>query len=277
MPFKVSVLFNMQADRIAGWSENFWNSALDSSTVSVEVENLLDALIPLHGGQSVAIGVRISTVETKRVGKIVRLANTPIAPAEATQSDYMATALELVLNGSGGLTTRQWIKGVPDSVITNGGRYVPDSNWIPHRNAFINYLEGGGHHWAMRCLDKTKKDIIIEAIDTDGIITATAHGIPAVDTNSNPTVVRTYGLLPAYGSLIPSGRINRTWQINQVTANSFHLVGWPDIPQVLLQPKSKVRQVVFTYPSIADVEFEFATSHKVGRPNLPVGGRRRRR
>jgi len=266
MPFKVSFFSTQQSTLQGGWSENFWSSKLDLPACITAAQALRTKLDNLHGDQTVTPYIRISDSATFRDVKLIEIPTTPVATLTlATTSDYPSTALLLKMTSAENYVTRQWIRGLPDNIIRESGRYRPVAAYLADFNAFIAVLTSGGNGWSMRVLDRTVPKKVVQNITAAGVVTVLAHGYAA---NAKVRISRAKGLTQA----------NSVWRVTPVDADTFSLQGWvTDNPSPVYLGNGEVRLQTYVLKAIANVEVVRSSAHKTGRPFGLLGGRRRTR
>jgi len=266
MPFKVTFFFQQQSALTGGWSENFWNSALDLTQALAASNALVPLLQNLHGDQTIMTNARISESPAFRAAtlySIIEAADPDLS--KATTSDYPTTALLFLLTNGAQYITRQWIKGLPDNIVRQSGRYDPVATYIPKANAFFAAILTPANGWVMRVLDKAIPKKIVQAITQQGVCTVTGHGY---NTNAKVRISRAKNLKQANG----------IWRITNIDADTFSLQGWvePTVATPYLGNGTvQLQSYIFVPPTTA--KFDRATSHRVGRPFGLLGGRRRSR
>lgn len=266
MAFRVSFQFFQQTAKMGGWTENYWNSLADLSAVQDKANDLALSLDGLHGNTTFMPAIRISDASSFRDVKLITRpgAQTPGTSAQSV-SDYPTNALLLRHLGVGNYRVQQWIKGIWDSVIAQGGYYTPNSDYQSRMLTFRTKLALATNGWVLRVLDRTQALKPIKDITQAGVVTCTGHGY--LD-NAKVRISRCKGLTQA----------NTVWRITRIDADSFSLQGWvapnPAIPYL---GGGVVRLQSYTYVSIMDSVVQRATEHAVGRPLEQLIGRRRTR
>lgn len=271
MPFfKASFFYSQTYSRTAGWTENFWLEAADLASANTAGSKLRDKLVAIHGKQTTLQRTRVSEANNTRLFIITNYA--PVAQGgdkpivEAEQSDYPETAFLLEASGINGRLTRQWIKGIPDPSVEQGGLW--QQNVITRQyEAFTKFLSDQNNGVRIRCVaaDNAPKPITAIA-EATGIVSCVAHGYA---TNSLVRI-RNVQFWP-----YPLG----VWRIGKVTADTFQLKGWN--PRINHAPPdytaAQALTNVFSY-SAAKWEIARISNRKVGRPfGSPVGSQKRQR
>lgn len=268
MPFRVSYRYGMPVgDRTAGWSENFWSSLGDINAARTAAQAMSATIWQLHGNGVNLPSARVSNATTFRDVSILQLGLfSVIGPSSgADDADYPTNALLLKLTGQGGYVTRQWLKGIPDRVVSQGGQYKPTPTYVTNFNALATVLTNAANGWTMRVSDRTVPFKPVKDISQAGIVTVTGHGYAD---NSRVRISRVQGLTQA----------NRIWRITRLDADTFSLQGWV-APSVAIPylGNGVARQVSPIYVAIQAAVIERATKHNVGRPFGQLTGRRRTR
>lgn len=273
MAFKVSFFFEQRASKIGGWTESFWSNATSLQLVQNRVNTLRPILQAVHGFQTILNYQRISNVDNFREVEITDFSG-QLQQNNTTNdtygSDYPTNALLLKLVPAGEIAyvTRQWIKGIPDSQVIPPGRYVPSGDYPGRITALTGKLTSGNQNWAVRVLTKSGAEFqnkLVTAVDLlTGIVTVAEH---PYQTGDKVRISRTK--LNKY--------INRVWEIERITANTFRLVTWDTTKAGTANASGgKARKQTYVYPSITDASIVRATAHKVGRPFGQLSGRRKR-
>lgn len=271
MAFKVTFFCTQQSTKTAGWTCNFWNTSADFAACKLRAEDLATYLNGIMGVGAVPVSIRMSEIGAFRRIEFSDLA-LPQLPLSATNDpDYPATALLLRLRTTTSAlryTTRQWIRGIPDSDVRSSGRFQPIATHIRNYNAFKAQLLLATNSWAMRVLVKTTPILDVDLITAAGVVTIPGHGYNALLVPRKVRISRAKNM--AYA--------NKVWRITNLTTDTFQLVGW-DPPASLGTYQGGGKSQAQLYDEIAFNEAEFvrATSHKTGRPSNVLSGRRRAR
>lgn len=270
MPFRVSLFFSQQSEKLTGWSENFWNSALAGADIEPQVVALRSKLIFSKASQVNCPYGRISTADSFRQVKPLKFiaSNTGTTPATPSgDADVPQTGLLLQFNGAPPNFTRQWFRGIEDRQISLSGTYNPVGAFTGWLNAFFAQLLKSGEGWAIRVLDPTvlPKTISTFASDT-GIFTSV--GLNA-DTDVTIRIKGAKTLRAANG----------LWRVTKlVPADTYQLQQWvPLAAGIPLGGHPTARRQVMVYQQITACSVIRATTHKAGRPFGLAGGRRKRR
>lgn len=267
MPFKVTIFFQQQSTLLGGWGTNFWNSSGNISFVQTATQQLRDNIAACTGAQ---VWTPRSRISDSQVFRNVFFQDYPASAPQPISSvwpdaDYPNTALLLKLTASGNYSVRMWMRGIPDNIVDNSGRYDPTAQFKSRLKAFFGNLTDATQTWCVNVLDRTVTPRVITAISQLGVVTCPLHNYP------DQSVIRikgTKGLTQANGK----------WRITVIDSNSYSLNFWV-APAVAVpatgNPTSKLQ--TYTQVQIASCEVVRASSHKTGRPIGLLGGRRRTR
>lgn len=273
MPWRVSIRHIQQTgSRLAGWSDNFWSQNSELSGVVTATEELRNRLNAITGKETKLPSARISSADSFRNVRLVTY-NTTGSVTAAQIADYPSTALLLKLSAPGPYTTRQWIRGIPDDVVQDGGTYNPSglTGWSAKLNTFLGTLTDSGNLWSIRALNRnTPTTPVTNVALATGIVTAPAHGLGAAG-----AIVR----VRVKGFIVPRG-LNKVWKATILTDSTLQLNFYTPPTQVNLAPYAitpTVRLQTYIYVQIAEAVIDRVTSHYTGRPIELLGGRRRTR
>lgn len=263
-PFRVSFFWTQQADRLGGWSENFWSNLTSFTAVVTAAQALQVALFNTKGNGVNGPYIRISQVGNFRSAQVVNtnLVQPPLGTVN--DADYPTTALLLLLTGPQPYFSRQWLRGNPDNTVTNAGHYNPTANLVTLLNKVISLLTNAANGWVLRNLNQANAKQLITAVTLPGVVTVPAHGFA---TGNTIRISRTGG--------IPG--LNKIWRITVIDANTFQLVGVPAGGFTGAYTKPGTAQLQgFLFQQITGGQVLRATKHNVGRPFGQLTGRRRR-
>lgn len=139
-----------------GWSEKFnmlassFQAAIDASadnTILAARQALLGAAAAAGGYSATLNSVRISDVAVKR-DSVVRVVNAQGAASPTNDTaDIPNTCLVVRMNlssdpnGVGSLYRRTlYLRGFPDGLVSNGGKYTPTAGWVTAFTLWVNLL-----------------------------------------------------------------------------------------------------------------------------------------
>lgn len=274
MAFRVSIRNVQQVGpKTAGWSDNFWTQISELSAADTKTRELAAALNLVVGNQTLVPSARISNPDSFRQVQLINIPGAVVGTTSGYDSDYASTALLLKLTAPGPYTTLQWIRGVPDSIITQGGKYTPSAlaGFTTRLNSFLGLLTSSANLWSIRALSRSVLPTPITGIALQtGIVTAPAHGLGAAG-----AIVQ----VRIKGFKVPEG-LNRVWRATVLTDSTFQLNFYTPPLDTTLTPfglNPTVRKQTYTYVQIAGAEIVRATAHYTGRPTELLGGRRRTR
>jgi hypothetical protein len=264
MAFRVAFFFQVQQERLGGWSQNFWNSSSDLAPVISAATALRAAMFNFMGAPVQAPNIRISDVDRFRE---VTIQNFPAftygdSPA-AGYVDYVNTSALLKMTADPSYITRQWMKGIPDADVDLGGRWDPRAASLRRLNAVFSLLTSASQGWALRKLDRAILKRTITGITAAGVVSCANHGLATDDKTRISRVVSPTSL-------------NRIFKVVRIDNDSFSLVGPPAMSapaQVGISTTS--RKQATSYIAIKAVTVDRVTSHRTGRPFGQLSGRRR--
>lgn len=270
MPFRVSIFSQQQSTKLGGWSINFWNLSEDRLFVLGRAQELQAAINNAMGGQAYTTSFRISSYPANRLPLNVPLLNTPQAtPSTDNDADYPTNSIQIVMTGLPTYKAVVWLSGVPDSIISNSGRYVPTSSWTPRINVVLGLLRDSANQWGLHVLNRTVAPQTVTALVTaTGILTVPSHGW-----GPEGTVVR----IRVTGFAKPKV-VNKVWRVTVLTPDTVQLSFWVGLsdPQVAGN-NPQARRQTYTDVAIATANTGAASKHNRGKPINLLGGRRRRR
>lgn len=266
--FRVSLFSANTNTRVGGWTENWWNNADSHNTAKTRGTALALLLNNFRGYGPVINKIRVSQYGLRRSGRSYPL-NIPNTPPPGTEqyADYPTTKVQLELTGTSvsPVRTTQWLGGIVDGAIVNGGFWVPTPNANTTFQSVRAALISGANGWSINVLDpaNTPKTVTSVAGTTGLVTTGVNHGF------ANNDFVR---LMRIQG--IPE--INGIWQISDVDATTFRLIGWQTTTAVMTRSNAVAVKQAHVPLGIIDAQIVQATSHRVGKPSGLLGGRRRR-
>ena len=267
MAFHVSYHFVQRVRRTGGWSENFWNNSGALPTAFDQAMALRPLLTSLHGAQTVMSGLTVREDGNARIQKDIIFDDGTLPDNEASNSDYPTTSLLLQnVDATGAYKSRQWIKGIPDSIVVKGFYVV--GAYDKSLKKFLDALKSGGAAWCMRvrlnAAAVPPKNV--DGVSPLGVITITGHGYA---NNARVRMARVGG--------VPG--INGDWKIYNVTADTFQLRGYvPIVDPPAWDGKGTARLITLDYPGIKATSLLGISAHQVGRPfDLLIGRRKTRR
>ncbi|MGH3512814.1 MAG: hypothetical protein ACRDRB_11110 [Pseudonocardiaceae bacterium] len=264
MAFRCSLFFvQVVGSRTCGYSENYWNTLSDLSSVVAAVRALRLALISYKGFGISCPVARVQDLSAFRAAQQIDFATAGTSPnAGDFGADFPTTKGLLRLSGPGKYTVNQWIGSIPDSAVSFNGQYTPRPSTVTAFKSLRSLLITGGSGWATYQQDKTVPKKTITAVTLPGVVTIAAHGYASGD---KVRVARTGG--------IPG--LNGIWVITVIDSNTFQLVapptggftgGYTKVGTAQLQSR--------IFQQIVDASIIRVTEHRVGRPFGLFSGRR---
>jgi len=273
MACKVTFFWFQAMEKLAGFTETFWNVNGTLAGAFSDAQNLGSALNQLHGRQTVLQNIRVSNALNLRdTTNFPQALTIPAPQGDGADSDYVNTGALLVLKSAStppapSYTTRQWVRSLWDAWVDKGGRLQSTAQFTGAANPFYLQLVGTPStpsNWRMRVLDKSILKKRVTNITLQGVVTCPAHGYP------DQSIVRISG---ARGMT----NVNRVWIITVIDVNTFQLANASGIGGALVsnaKPMARLQSPIFV--PITSAAFVRATSHKSGRPTGQLGGRRRK-
>lgn len=271
MPYRVTFSYAMTGSRTAGWTENFWNNATSLGEAETRAGKLKDALLEVHGRQTVLIHTRISRISTPREVLGIDHGSGAVNPSqeEAAVSDYPTTAYVLELRTANFLTARVWLKGCVDFVTASGGLFRPQDQESRLKRLY-SLLKGTNAGWCLRGLNRETPKRLVTSMTSLGLATVPAHGYIADG--------RVRLRFPAESMRYGRG----VWAFRVLDNDTLAISKW-NPPQNAAafpwaNPGTAQQQVFLPLESITFAEVQRISKHNVGRPfGSPIGRRKIRR
>lgn len=273
MAFKVNVFFTQESELTAGWSMTFWNAASDFATADSRTKSLIAFLDQATSAQAHPVRYRVA-----EIGSFRRVLVQPYAYLKKTYTigsaedgDSVTAALLLQYRKEDATKvylTRQWLRGVPDKSIQDGGKMTLAGLSKITINLFLKQLTDSTQGWSMWVQDKDQPEVEITGLTTAGIVTAPNHAF-AVTSPLTKIRIKNSSKLKA---------LNGIWKVVAVAGSTFQIANWDPtivIPANVGNPVA-IKQVK-TLKSIAEAVAVRATKHNTGRPSGTYSGRRKRR
>jgi hypothetical protein len=274
MPMRVTYFVQQQSSKLGGWQMNFWNLGQSTGDVKPLADALAKLLYNVMGAQAFIPYYRLSDATTFRNVLAVYTNQNAQSPDADTDADYPATALQLKLQASAGANgvykTIQWIRGIPDAIISNSGRYNPTTYFTSKLGPVLGALQNAGNAWAVNVLNRNVTPTPVTAfVNSTGFVTAPNHGLGAVGAI---VPVRIKGA----GQRNP---LNGRWNVTIQDTNTVSINFW--VPETVAIPitgkNPTIRKQAYTQVQIASATVGIISEHKTGRPTNLLGGRRRAR
>lgn len=263
-PWRVSFYFSQQADRLGGWSENFWNNQSSVDGVTAAATTLQNALYQLKGFGVDAPYIRISQVGNFRSAFVINTLLQSTATGAPNDADFPTNAILFRLNSTQPYFNNQWLRGIWDNVVSKGGHYIPTAGWTSLFNSFMSQLTVTTNGWVTRNLNQTNLKQLITAVTLAGVVTVPTHGYI---TGQQIRISRTGGIVG----------LNKIWKIVKIDNDTFSLVAPPagGFSGAYTKPGTAQLQA-YLYQSILGSQNVRASKHNTGRPFGQLTGRRRR-
>lgn len=266
--FRVSVVFQQQASVATSWTENFWNAASDYNKCYAQAVAMKQALNAVHGSQAFSNYIRISYWPRGRKLKGVSYPTAaPGIDTEEGNADFPTTAYLVSSTDADGNYTQQWLKGIQDSSVGNGGRYVANAIMPVAFKALKKEICLASNNWCIRILDPAQTGKTIISIDAAlGLINAPAHGYTVGSTIKG----RVSGVLnyPLAGG---------THWLYVVDADTLQYYPWTAATGVTVKlGNAKVKNLTYILNPITDFILERVTKKNVGRPTRVLSGKKKR-
>lgn len=277
MPFRVTYFFQYQGDRLAGWSENYWNNQGSFDALLPIAQKLGQKLIISKGVGVFWTRTRISVPGSPR--NTTTLINDPAVSSGSFSldspnvPDYQQTKWLLQMAGPkppanqpGGNTTLQWFGGTTDASIV--GAYLQPASVLaslfPQARA---ELVKSSNLWSVYVLNPAVPAIpIVSIVPATGVVTcAGAINFP---TGALVRVSRIHNLTAANG----------LWRVtvNPADNTQFTLNNWTAQTNIMgPSPKANVRYQTYSPLQIQGVSVVRSSNHKVGKPTGQFGGRKK--
>lgn len=147
MTVKVNLLFQTEQP-VSGWSEVYYHTGNDITTVRTDTTALVTARLAILAGDCQCSGYRAYRIGQKRYG--VTVANTPPTPGTWTAGERSTepwTALLLDINSSFSVQVLKYLHGIPQSQISEG-IFDPTGPFTTALNAFFAVLVAKWKIWA---------------------------------------------------------------------------------------------------------------------------------
>jgi len=253
-----------------GWSETIHNLAQDLTQVMTRAASLGISRRNLLGDSARLVFIRVSDDLVKRDSRVTQI---PIGDqvtrlGAATAADIANTNLVVRMETDSPIKRRTlYMRGIPDNIVTNSGRYTPDGGFA---NAFELWAAKIlGDSWALRTRDGTQPPHNITLALQDpatGLVTITtadAHGFALTE---GILITGARGATQINGTFVPFSIPSATTFVIKLSQ--------------LIQPYSGngvVRKLGYVLGAITDSQV-MRVSHRIaGRPfDSPVGRRRAR-
>jgi len=268
MPFRVTFFFSQQVGvKTGGWSENFWNSAPDLPTVTTAANALLPLRFALLGYGVGIVAMRFQDLTSFRAAQPIPLTQfNSVVQGGNFDADYPTTKGLLRLFGPAKYITSQWLGGMPDSWVANGGVLALSAVGRDNFLSFKSALLAGSNGWRINNQDKSIAKKLVTAVTAGGQVTAPGSNYTA---GQIIRISRTHGVTG----------LNKLWTVaTNIDPNTFTIA--PPVGGFvgsIVNPLGTAQLQSKTLQAMTDVQLIRATEHRVGRPFGLLSGRRKRR
>lgn len=262
-PIRVTFFFKRDID---GWSETYFSTNPTITQVDLDAITLADLRTRLVSGPCEMTRVRCSD-DAKKRDRLIRV------PAFKNNSVYVGcdpsfTALRLNLQSGPDYARSLFMRGIPDSVVTNG-EYNPGGSvsFTNALTAFTSELASGRWGVATRLINSPV-----------GITAFTPVGGPSLAWN----VTTGAPFTPVFGEVVqvlnggPLNGANRKWRVSGIT-DATHLQVLPVGPAsaIFFLPGMQIKRLFLNVQSIDRINNAGITHRDQGRPFGQHRGRRR--
>ncbi len=259
--FGVDAIGSVPAD---GLTDTWYTVSDDPGTVQTRVRGYMDRRVNICSTATRGVRYRISAVPSNILAYQQRYRPGP-GPFAAPDTPWNALWLTVAVASQG--VRRQWlVRGMTDEFIVNGN-WVPNvPQWQTNFAELVRYMKMEGA-FALKLIDNTKPLLGVSSVATDGTVTLpTGHGIVAGNT------VRFFRTRYDDKNL---GKVMGDWKvIDAIGANQIVVNNWPPTGTVSV---GKLRQIIYTYPTVSDIQVAGVRKRNIGRPLELLVGRRPRR
>jgi hypothetical protein len=266
--FRVSIRFEQTNTRSGGWSQNHWINTSSIATASDATRALIFAYTNGFVGQQIKVPrYRISPYGVFRQAQLFPYLGGPATGAASLDADYPTTKLQVKFTGQAPTKTYQWFGGIQDGSTTGGGFWTPTDGVQRAFMALQTTLTSGIFGWSILVNDPSLQRLVVVNVDatTGTVTTATNHGF---STNDYVRIQRVNGI----------AGLNGVWQVNVGTVpTQFTLIGWKMSTDVMTKSNGRVQKQSRVPQQITAVDPVQITSHRVGRPQDQLGGKRKKR
>lgn len=266
MAYRVSFIFQQDADEDGGWSVNLHNTLTNVTAVATSAYALRAKLMGFVGGGCYCNEIRAANMANARdVAQYPFYGSNPPLGNSTTDANFQNVAVLLKLATSQGNSVSMWVKGVPMNCLQGGGRLALTPTSQLNMNAVTTELENPARGWACYCQDRTIPRTGITAATSAGVVTAPGHGLTGTNTIK---VSRTTGIV----------NLNNTWKCSVIDNNNVQLQMQGGKPLSGAYTGGGSLYLLFSDTfSIADAIVSRASSRKTGRPSRLLSGRRKTR
>ena len=255
MAYRVSFVFSMTGDKVAQWTENFWNDNADPATALDSAKRLAPLLLGLKGSQTILKRIRLGTIDgTRRVAPFKYDDTRNAASGVAVDSDIPTTRVILNLYNLPSYRTHIWLGGIPDECV-KAGKFKMTGDFSTAFKAFKTELLLAANKWSLNVLKAEDVWKTIGSITNAGVVTLDGHGYVTGDK------VKVSGVAGIAGA-------NREWLVTRNGANTFTLRGWgANHAGLETTEEGRVKRMDKGLVQITSCETGDATKHNVGRPS----------
>jgi len=256
----------------AGWSESFYLEKTDLHAAKLEVINLMKERVNCFGFGDPETPL-IEYFRVKRVDdrtSFLSFNEVNLKPAQIFDRPDMPWTGVQIRFVTASDRVRVWtMRGVPDEFTLTPWARPITGNVRTHITAFANYIVNGDYRMQIQSYTgdaaiQTLQSVVVDADTGDLICTAAAaHGlVPPVDRVNFLQFQGAYLKLSGIHKVLVSS--DTTFRVPGLNVRDVGFIS------------GKFRALRYSYEDIAKFTIGRKTSHRVGRPFVPLVGRRRR-
>lgn len=169
--------FFFKSDTGYGWTETFFSTRAVLNTALQDAIFILPKRLQLLGSGVSCVFIRVSDDLVKRDSEIYQVPASDQKPTGLVSgaSDIPNTCVIVRLEGSPVRRRTLYMRGVPDAIVINAGRFDPDPTWVRNFGLWSALLTAGA--WAMKC-----KSTPGAFADINGVSTPSGNGTVTIST-----------------------------------------------------------------------------------------------
>jgi hypothetical protein len=273
--YRISFFFVQNADKLAGWSESYYNNAPSVAAAIVQAQQLGALLDAARPNPIYLAWIRVQVIGSPRAAQIIQVQTAPAGGASVASPPMLSFLIQYP--GQLGGYVRQWMHGVNTTSIGSAGQMNVTSTQNSLIQAVFSALLSTSNNWCLFRVYESGANWTITGIATTGLMTV--PGIPA-NTWVVPTAVQ---ILRTKAD----PRFNGIWlattpAVGQVQLAPVPAGGWPSVAFIAPGSVRAWQKTVDNFqqpsagpPPIAGPSIVRITEHKVGKVFLQYSGRRR--